>query len=163
MQKEREVKMKSTKLLITLGLGMLLASAVAMAENAMAGTWKLNASKSTISAGAQRNDTVKIEMDGDKMKITVDGTDTAGKPVHTEWTGKDDGQEYPVTGDPNADMRSYKKSGDRSWAVTSKKGGKVTTSGTITVSADGKTRTVKVKGTNAEGKPVHTNAVYEKQ
>lgn len=155
--------MKCRILLVTLGLGMLLASAVAMAENAMAGTWKLNSSKSTFSAGAQKNDTVKIEMDGDKMKITVDGTDGAGKPVHTEWTGKDDGQDYPVTGDANADMRSYKKSGDRSWAVTSKKGGKVTTSGTISVSADGKTRTVKVKGTSPEGKSVHTTAVYEKQ
>jgi hypothetical protein len=37
---------------------------------------------------------------GDNVKITVDGADRDGKPTHNEWTGKFDGKEYPVTGDP---------------------------------------------------------------
>ena len=46
------------------------------------------------------------------MKVTVDGTDGEGKALHSEWTGKYDGKDYPVTGDPISDARSYKKIND---------------------------------------------------
>ncbi len=115
----------------------------------------------------------------------MDGTDPDGKPTHNEWTGKFDGKDYPVTGDPNSDMRSYKKVDDhtldpvtgdpnsdmRSYKkvddhtleLTVKKGGKVTTSGRIVVSADGKSRTVTVSGTDPQGKKFKSTAVYDKQ
>jgi hypothetical protein len=35
--------------------------------------------------------------------------------------------------------------------------------GTVTISADGKTRTVKAKGTGADGKKLSYTAVYDKQ
>jgi hypothetical protein len=60
-------------------------------------------------------------------------------------------------------MRSYKKINDHTLELTNKKGDKVTMSGRIVVSSDGKTRTVKVKGTDAEGKKISTSAVYDKQ
>ena len=41
---------------------------------------------------------------GDSVKVTTDGTDRDGKPVHGEWTGKFDGKDYPVTGDPTTDQ-----------------------------------------------------------
>jgi hypothetical protein len=44
-----------------------------------------------------------------------------------------------------------------------KKSGKVTTSGRIAVSADGKSRTVTTSGTDAMGNEVSSNAVYDKQ
>jgi hypothetical protein len=44
-----------------------------------------------------------------------------------------------------------------------KKGGKVTTSGRIVVSADGKTRTVTTTGTDATGKRFISASVYDKQ
>jgi hypothetical protein len=47
--------------------------------------------------------------------------------------------------------------------LTNKKDGKVTISGRITVSPDGKTRTVTTTGTNPKGEKVHTSAVYDKQ
>jgi hypothetical protein len=46
------------------------------------------------------------------VKVTVDGTDGEGKALHSEWTGKYDGKDYPVTGDPISDARSYKKIND---------------------------------------------------
>lgn len=155
--------MKLRTVSVTLGLAMLLMSTVALAADVASGTWKLNEAKSHLAAGGPKNDTVKIETSGDQMKVTVDGTDAAGKPTHNEWTGKDDGKDYPVTGDPNTDMRSYKKTGARSWAITTKKDGKVRQTGTVTISADGKTRTVKISGTGADGKHVSSMAVYEKQ
>ena len=97
------------------------------------------------------------------MKVTVDGTDSDGKPTHNEWTGKFDGKDYPVTGDPNSDARSYERIDDRTLGLNIKKGGKVTTSGRIVVSADGKSRTVTTSGTDAMGKKISSTAVYDKQ
>src|SRR5437763_16272817 len=60
-------------------------------------------------AGAHRHLAVLLvgyEAAGDSVKVTVDGVDGDGKPAHNEWTGKFDGKDYSVTGDPNADMRS---------------------------------------------------------
>jgi ribosomal protein L21E len=58
------------------------------------GTWKLNEAKSKIGAGSPKNTTVVYEATGDDVKVTVDGTDGDGKPVHSEWTGKYDGKDY---------------------------------------------------------------------
>jgi hypothetical protein len=127
------------------------------------GTWKLNEAKSKFPAGAARNNMVVYEAAGDNVKVTVDGVDAQGKPAHNEWTGKFDGKDYPLTGDPTGDSRAYKKISDHKLGLTNKKAGKVTATGTIVVSADGKTRTVTVSATDAEGKKVHYTAVYDKQ
>jgi hypothetical protein len=100
---------------------------------------------------------------GDNIKVTVDGTGNDGKPTHNEWTGKFDGKDYPVTGDPNSDTRAYKKVDAHTIELTVKKGGKVTATGTVVVAADGKSRTVKTTGTDAKGNKVSITAVYDKQ
>jgi hypothetical protein len=137
--------------------------AVCLADDANMGTWKLNEAKSKLGPGAPKNNTVVYEAAGDSVKVTVDGTDSDGKPTHTEWTGKFDGKDYPVTGDPNSDARSYKKIDDRTLGMTVKKGENITTTGRIVVSADGKSRTVTTSGTDAMGKKVNSSAVYDKQ
>jgi hypothetical protein len=146
-----------------LALAACLAAALALAADAQTGTWKLNEAKSKISAGAPKNQTVVYTEVGDNIKVTVDGVDGSGKSTHNEWTGKFDGKDYPVTGDSNADTRSYTKVNDRTLNITQKKGGKVVATGKIVVSADGKSRTVTVSGTNAQGQKISTNAVYDKQ
>ena len=60
-------------------------------------------------------------------------------------------------------MRSYKKVNDHTLALTNKKDGKVTMSGRIVVSADGKSRTVKVSGVDPKGQKISTTGVYDKQ
>jgi hypothetical protein len=97
------------------------------------------------------------------VKVTTDGTDGDGKPSHSEWTGKFDGKDYAVTGDSSADTRSYTKVDDLTLAFTNKKGDKVTISGRGVISADGKTRTVTITGTDSKGKKFATTAVYDKQ
>lgn len=133
------------------------------AGNANMGTWKLNEAKSKMAPGSPKNHTVVYEMAGDKVKVTVDGMDADGKPLHNEWTGKFDGKDYPVTGDPTSDMRSYKEVNDHTLEITVKKDGKVTTTGKIVVAADGKSRTIDTHGTDAKGNKVHTHGVYDKQ
>jgi hypothetical protein len=100
---------------------------------------------------------------GDSIKGTIDGVDGEGKPTHSEWSGKFDGKDYPVTGDPTSDSRAIKQIDDRNYELTIKKGGKVTMTGKAVVSADGKSRTVTVSGTNAAGKTVTSTSVYDKQ
>jgi len=127
------------------------------------GTWKLNEAKSKIATGSPKLNTVVYEAAGDSVKVTVDGTDGDGKPLHSEWTGKYDGKDHPVTGDSNADTRAYKKINDHTLAFTNKKDGKVTTTGEGVVSSDGKTRTVTLIGTDSKGKKFTSTAVYDKQ
>src|SRR5439155_7250311 len=87
-----------------------------------------------------------------QVKIKADGIDANGRPSHTEWSGKFDGKDYPVTGDPNSDARSYTKVNERTLTTTNKKNGKVTVTGHIVVSEDGKSRTVTFNGTTPNWK-----------
>lgn len=141
----------------------LMAAAVCLADDAFTGTWKLNEAKSKLSAGMSKNTMVKYEVSGDSVKITLDGVAADGKATHDEWTGKYDGKDYPVTGNPMADTRAYKKIDDHTLEATGKKDGKIVLTAKITVSADGKTRTVAVTQTAADGKKSTSTAVYEKQ
>jgi hypothetical protein len=149
----------------TIGLSFILCLAAGAfclaADDPMMGTWKLNEAKSKITPGAPKNTTVVYAAAGDQIKITVDGTDADGKSSHSEWTGKFDGKDYPVTGDATADMRSYKKEG-KDLELTNKKDGKVTVTGKVVISADGKTRTVTISWTDAKGAKMTSTAVYDK-
>lgn len=135
----------------------------AFADNPQLGTWKLNETKSKLPPGMPKNSTVVYEAAGDQVKITIDGVDAKGSPTHSEWTGKFDGKEYPVSGDVTSDMRSYKKINDHTLEFVAKKGEKTTLSGKITVTADGKTRSVTATGTGPDGKKVAGTVVYDKQ
>jgi hypothetical protein len=126
-------------------------------------TWKLNEAKSKIPDGAIKNTTVVYAAEGDNVKVTTDGTSGDGKPMHTEWTGKFDGKDYPVTGDPNTDARSYTQVNDRTLTLDNKKDGKVTVTGKIVVSKDGKSRTLTTSGKDSNGKKMKSTAVYDKQ
>ena len=154
--------MKARSVVFALAL-CFIGAALSFAENPNMGTWKLDEAKSHIPAGFMKNSTVVYAADGDNVKVTTDGTDRDGKPMHTEWTGKFDGKDYPLSGDPTADSRSYRKLNERVLLLVNKKDGKAVTSGRIIVSADGKTRTLKVSGTDSSGKKVSSEAVYEKQ
>lgn len=154
--------MKARSMLLILAV-CIAAVAVAFASEANMGTWKLNEAKSKLTAGAGKNNTVVYEAAGDSIKVTVDGVDDKGNPTHNEWTGKFDGKDYPLTGDATADTRSYKKVDDRTTELTNKKDGKVTLTGRIVISADGKSRTVTISGTDATGKKIKYSAAYDKQ
>lgn len=154
--------MKARTIVATLAV-CLMGIGVGFAQEALMGTWKLNEAKSKLAPGAPKNNTVVYEGAGDSVKVTIDGTDSAGSPTHSEWTGKLDGKYYPVTGDPNSDSRSLERRTTHKFGFTAKKGDKVTVSGTIILSVNGKTRTVISSGTDAQGKKMKSEAVYDKQ
>ena len=155
--------MKTTRIVLMTAL-CIFASAVSFgAENPNMGTWKLNEAKSKFPPGATKNTTVVYEAAGDSVKVTTDGTSGDGKTVHTEWTGKFDGKDYPVTGSADTDSREYTQVNAHTTTFANKKDGKVTLNGKIVVAADGKSRIVTVSGTDASGKKVSSTAVYDKQ
>ena len=137
--------------------------AVSLAQNPNIGTWKLNERKSKFAPGVTKNHTVVYEDAGEDVKVTTDGTDKDGKPTHSEGTGKLDGKDYPVTGDPNSDARSVTKIDDRHLDFDVKNRGVVTTVGHVIVSTDGRSRTVRTTSSDATGKKASSTAVYDKQ
>jgi hypothetical protein len=152
---------KAKTIVLTLAL-CFAAVSVCFASDVNMGTWRLNEAKSKFALGAPKNNTVVYEAVGENVKVTVDGADSAGKPTHSEWTGMFDGKDYPVTGDPTSDTRSYKTVDDRTLEFTGRKDGKTTITGRIVISADGKSRTVTTSGTDSTGKEFTSTAVYDK-
>jgi hypothetical protein len=156
--------MKTRTILVSLVLvlsGAALCLAAGMDFTPFMGTWKLDEAKSKLSANGGKNITVVYTPMADNMvKVTVDGVDKNGKPTHTEWTGKFDGKEYPVTGSDSHDMRAYSAGGHHTLSMVVMKGGKTIATGTVAIAADGKTRTVTVK---SDDPSMSFTAVYDKE
>lgn len=147
-------------------LAALLGGAVlAQGTDSQVGTWKLNLAKSKYSPGpAPKSATTKIEAVGAGTKVIVDQAQADGSMRHWEFTANYDGKDNRITGNnPDADMVARTRINATTIQTISKKGGKVTTTQTSAVSADGKTRTVTTKGVNAAGQTVNNVAVYDRQ
>jgi hypothetical protein len=152
----------ATKAFLTAVL-CLAAGVIALAADPNVGTWKLNEAKSKFAAGAIKNVAVVYTAVGDNYKCVVDGVGGDGKPTHNEWTGKFDGKDYPVIGDPAADTRSLKLVKPGHYALTNKKDGKTVVAGTVILSADNTSRTLTTEMTDAAGKKQTSIAVYDRQ
>ena len=150
--------------------GLLLLAAVvavsvpvaAQAQDAWLGTSKSKYDPATL---APKSQSVKQEaVAGGGMKVTVDGVDAQGKPIHTENTTMFDGKPSDITGAPDANTtRVYKRIDNRTYEYEQSVGGKLTVTSRTVVAADGKTRTVTTTGKNAQGQTVHNVAVYDRQ
>jgi hypothetical protein len=155
--------MRARAIILTLVFCLVGGVLLFAADDVQMGTWKLNEAKSKFSARATRYSIVIFQAAGDEVTVSVGGTGPDRKPTRNEWRGKFDGKDYAVIGDPNEDMRSYTKIDDHTLGLNTKKGGDITVSGRIVVSADGKSRTVTTTGTDSMGKKFTSTAVYEKQ
>jgi len=152
-----------TKNLLLILFVCSFAMAMYAADNPNMGTWKLNEAKSKFPPGAAKNDTVVYSADGDNVKVTTDGVDGKNQPAHSEWVGKFDGKDYPVTGGESGATRSYKVLNERTMDIVGKVNGKETLHGKIEVAKDGKSRTVDVESTSADGKKMKSKGFYDKQ
>lgn len=132
------------------------------AANAHVGTWKANEAKSKVAPGMGKTNTVVYAEKKDKIQVTVDGVDKDGKPTHSVWVGKFDGKAYPAKGNLPYNSVAYKVVNDHTNDITTMKDGKMSWNGRITVSADGKSRTVTINGTGADGKKFSGKAIYDK-
>jgi hypothetical protein len=137
--------------------------AIGFAADPNVGSWKLNEAKSTIPVGVPKNLSVVYTAEGDNYKCVVDGVDGTGKATHNEWTGKFDGKDYPVTGDPAADTRSLRIASGGRYALTNAKDGKTTVTGIVEFSDDKNTRTLTTHMSDAAGKKLTSIAVFQRQ
>jgi hypothetical protein len=88
---------------------VLVASLVVLASHAgfaqddpLVGTWVLNVAKSKYTPGPPpKQQTTIFEAEGQGLKVTTKGTDSAGEPTMTAYTANYDGKDYPVTGNPD--------------------------------------------------------------
>ena len=143
---------------------LLAATATMFAANPVMGTWKLNEAKSKFAPGATENTMVTYAAaKGDMIKCTVDGVDKDGKPIHWVWVGKFDGKPYPIKGSPSFDTLTYKPVNDRTNNTIATKAGKIVMTGVLTVAKDGKSRVVRLTGTDAKGQKFTDVTYYDKQ
>ena len=129
------------------------------------GTWKLNPSKSHYVNGFQgsRSTVTQVLFWEGGIKYVTDSVNAEGQKGHTEWSAKFDNKDYPVTGVPPVDSYGIQRIDDHTYTVIAKKDGLRTTLSTATISADGKTRTVRQTGTQVGGREVNNTLVYERQ
>lgn len=142
-------------------VGVSSALTLAQSTNPLVGTWTLNVAKSK---APFKSGSTTIQAVGEGIKFMVDLVGTDGTKSHWEFTANYDGKDVPVTGNsPYGDTVAVTRVDARTTRIVGKHQGKATTTHTIVVSADGKTRTTTAKGTDKEGKPVDSVSFYEKQ
>ena len=155
---------------------MLIAAALpgavaAQATESLAGTWKLNAAKSKYDPAslANKSGTTTYTFSASGVTAVIDQVNAKDQKVHIEYTATLDGTDHPwkgtIDGKPNAgqDALSFKKLDAHTYHVENKLKGKVMTTNHLVVAADGKSRTVTITGTTAQGQKVHHVVVYDKQ
>ena len=150
---------------VCVGLAVVAVVPVLTQADPQVGVWKLNVAKSKYSPGpVPTSATTTIEAVGKGTKVSVDQTMPDGSKRQWSVTADYDGKDTPVVGNnPDADTIARTRVNASTVRTVSKKAGKVTTTQTSAVSADGKTRTVTTKGVNAKGQTVNNVAIYDRQ
>ena len=156
-------------LLITAVLA--IAAAAGGAPNAAAadpdpvvGTWQLNVSKSTFTAGqALKSQTRTYSQSGRSITLDMKTVGPDGKESTTHTTYRFNGKDFPVSGTPDYDSLSAKRVDNNTAEFTLKKGGKAVGTTSRTVSKDGATLTSKIKITTATGEKSESVLVFDKQ
>ena len=137
--------------------------------NGLAGTWKLNLTKSTYEAGPPpyKRSTCKIELLADGvdagLKVIYDNVGIRGGVSHMEWVGKLDGKDYPIQGIDDALTNAYTRIDELNYEVVVKADGVKAATARIVIAPDGKTLTSITSSRNSQGKTLKTTAVYDRQ
>jgi len=142
----------------------VVAIAAAAAPDPVIGTWQLNVSKSKFTPGpAPKSETRTYSQSGPSITLVIKRVGADGNEMTSQATYQLDGKDYPWTGDPSVDSLSVNQVDSNTVKFTQKKAGKVVSTGSRTVSKDGKTLTLKSKGTTAKGEKSENVGVFDKQ
>jgi len=138
-----------------------------LAGNPSLGKWKLNVEKSKFEPGPAFKSEMRVYDDwgGGLIHAVFEGVDPQDKPTYREFVARLDGKDYPWArrGASTAWTIALKPVNKQTFDFTAKEDGKVSYTGTHSVSADGKVMTIIFKGTNAQGQPVGATMVYDRQ
>jgi hypothetical protein len=135
------------------------------AADSSAGTWKFNAAKSKFTGSVvikSQTDVREVTPDGG-IKVSRTGQLADGTAVKGSFAYKYDGKEYPATGLAFDVLTVKRIDANKTTFEVKKTGGKYHVTGQNVISADGKTMTQTAKGTDADGKPISSTVVFDKQ
>jgi hypothetical protein len=156
--------LRSLPVIVGIAVWVSSGQATAQAADSVVGTWTLNVAKSTYSPGPPpKSLSVKFEAAGDGIKSTADTIAADGSSTHTEYTANYDGKDAPLKGMKDADTVSLKRIDANSSVRTDKKAGKVVRTYTRKLSADGKTMTTTITGTDEQGRTINNTVVLDRQ
>ena len=146
-----------------LAFALLGFAATLVAAEPFAGTWKLNVAKSKYKTGAPNKEgTIVITESGSDLDVSTTATSADGAPISAHYTVPAKGGDGKIIAGP-WEAVSAKRPSTNQRITSFRKGGKVVYTVRSRISADGKTMTTTVNGTNAAGKQVAGANVYEKQ
>jgi hypothetical protein len=123
---------------------ILCCCAVASAQSAFVGTWKLNQAKSHLTGGTVTYSTA------------ADGTMKATNAVGS-YTFKTDGRPYKTPFDSTV---TWKQTMPNAWSTEDRLNDKLLSTNLVQISTDGKTMTVTSTGTNPDGTDFHDVETY---
>src|SRR5437868_3960243 len=95
-----------------------LSLSVFASDSPFSGTWKLNLAKSKFTPPVPQSDIAVINADDNSIKFSEDVMDDKGQSTKMSTDAKFDGNDYPWTGDPDADSISYKRVNDHTLIAT---------------------------------------------
>jgi hypothetical protein len=141
-----------------------IAIAFAADSDPVVGTWHLNVSKSTFTAGAApKSQTRTYTQSGSSITLVMKTVGADGKESTLKTTYQLNGKDYPVTGAPDYDSLSAKQLNPYTATFTLKRAGKAVGRTMRTVSHDGKQMTSKSSATSAKGEQTESVMVFDRQ
>ena len=151
--------------ILVAGLLVFVIAPFAHAQDALLkGTWKANVAKSRYVAGAvPKNEVLRIELLGDRLKVSLDGINQQG-PYHSEATGKFDVVDVPVFATPARQAQftyAFRRIDGLTWEILIKVNGAPQLVVRNVLTADGQTMTA--TSTVVNRGVVNQVVVYEKQ
>jgi hypothetical protein len=158
--------MKNALFFVAVGLTVVTNVSAQSKDDPSIGTWKLNVAKSKFTPGPPiKADTRSYEVQDGWLIVTTETTQSSGEKTGVRFAAKFDGKEYPQIGRfaPTVALITYQPVDKRTLKYTVKDtAGKVSSTNTRTVSADGKTMTIEQKSTDASGRPVLNVELFER-
>jgi hypothetical protein len=132
------------------------------------GSWKLNVAKSKFTPGPPiKGDTRSYEVNNDGwLIVTTETIQPDGTRTGVRFAAKFDGRAYPQIGRfaPTVTLITYEPVDNRTLKYTQRDAtGKIVSTNTRTVSADGKTMTIEQRSTDASGRAVVNVELFERQ
>ena len=132
------------------------------------GTWKLNVAKSTFTPGPPiKGDTRSYEVNGEGwLIVTTETIQPDGRRTGVRFAAKFDGKAYPQIGRfaPTVTLITYQPVDKLTLKYTQRDtSGKVVSTNTRTVSADGKTMTIEQRSTDDKGRSSVNVELFERQ
>ena len=133
---------------------------VSRQHEAWFGRWTLDLKGTT--SPAYKRVVTRIEPWDDGLRVTYEMVGVRGGITRMEWTGKFDGNDYPMQGVDYAMTNAYRKIDSRSYEIAIKIDGNPSATAHVTVSADGRTLTVATTERPSTGQAKTTTTTYQR-